>query len=239
MATIESHFGTGRVSVGEAVAEVENERWMHWPVNWTAIAVGALAALATALIISLIAIAVGAYLIGPEYRMVDMRRVGLLTIGFSIFGSFLAFVVGGWVAGKVAGILRSEPAMLHGAIVWLATIPVLAVLTSLGVGGYTAGWYSALGNSAGVTMPYERPEALPAVFSEQQRRESEVAWAKYREDVARWRDETPRATRNSALCAITALLLGLMGSVIGGWMASGEPMTFTHHKTRTNVARRT
>jgi hypothetical protein len=26
--------------------------------------------------------------------------------------------------------------------------------------------------------------------------------------------------------------LGLVGSVIGGWMASGEPMTFTYYRTR-------
>ena len=36
----------------------------------------------------------------------------------------------------------------------------------------------------------------------------------------------------AALGALTALLLGLVGSVIGGWMASGEPMTFTHYRTR-------
>ena len=29
---------------------------------------------------------------------------------------------------------------------------------------------------------------------------------------------------------------GLIGSVLGGWMASGEPMTFTHHRTRDRVA---
>jgi len=38
--------------------------------------------------------------------------------------------------------------------------------------------------------------------------------------------------RNGALGALTALLLGLVGSVVGGWMASGEPMTFTYHRTR-------
>ncbi len=38
--------------------------------------------------------------------------------------------------------------------------------------------------------------------------------------------------RNSALGALTALLLGLVGSVIGGWIAPGEPMTFTYHRTR-------
>jgi hypothetical protein len=33
--------------------------------------------------------------------------------------------------------------------------------------------------------------------------------------------------RNNALGALTVLLLGLIGSVLGGWMASGQPMTFS------------
>jgi hypothetical protein len=43
---------------------------------------------------------------------------------------------------------------------------------------------------------------------------------------------TPDVVRNTALAAITSLLVGLVGSVIGGWMSSGEPMTFTHHRKR-------
>lgn len=43
---------------------------------------------------------------------------------------------------------------------------------------------------------------------------------------------TPEDVRNTALAAITSLLVGLIGSVIGGWMSSGEPMTFTHHSKR-------
>lgn len=34
------------------------------------------------------------------------------------------------------------------------------------------------------------------------------------------------AARNAALGGVTALMIGLVGSVIGGWMGSGEPMTF-------------
>jgi len=34
------------------------------------------------------------------------------------------------------------------------------------------------------------------------------------------------AARNAALGGVTALLIGLTGGVIGGWMGSGEPMTF-------------
>jgi hypothetical protein len=37
------------------------------------------------------------------------------------------------------------------------------------------------------------------------------------------------AARNAALGAVTGLLIGLVGSVIGGWMASGEPMTLGYH----------
>ena len=54
----------------------------------------------------------------------------------------------------------------------------------------------------------------------------------YKLKVRQWQEETPRALRNSALGGVTALLLGLMGSVIGGWLASGEPMNFTHYRTR-------
>ena len=39
-------------------------------------------------------------------------------------------------------------------------------------------------------------------------------------------------TRLAALGAVTALLIGLVGSVIGGWMASGEPMSLTSYRTR-------
>jgi hypothetical protein len=33
------------------------------------------------------------------------------------------------------------------------------------------------------------------------------------------------AARNAALGSLTALLLGLVGSVVGGWMGSGERMS--------------
>ena len=42
-------------------------------------------------------------------------------------------------------------------------------------------------------------------------------------------DNAAAIARNSALGAITALLLGLVGAVIGGWMASGERMSIGRH----------
>jgi uncharacterized membrane protein YeaQ/YmgE (transglycosylase-associated protein family) len=47
-----------------------------------------------------------------------------------------------------------------------------------------------------------------------------------------------KAIRNTALATVVALLIGLVGSVIGGWLASGEPMTFTHYRRRDLTDRR-
>ena len=43
---------------------------------------------------------------------------------------------------------------------------------------------------------------------------------------------TPDVVRNTALAALTTLLVGLAGAVIGGWIASGEPMSLGHHRSR-------
>jgi len=94
--------------------------------------------------------------------------------------------------------------MLHGAITWLLTIPVALSLIALGAGNAFGGWYGGLmGSPAWMATP-SVPTDLTAAMT----------------------------ARNDALAALTALLLGLMGSVIGGWLASGEPMTFTYHRTR-------
>jgi len=97
-------------------AEAIHEVWHHWPVNWTAVWVGSLAAMAAALVFGLIGLAVGAHLLGPDHRLVDLHKMGIGALIFSVCSAFFSFVLGGWLAGKVAGILRAEPAMLMGRL---------------------------------------------------------------------------------------------------------------------------
>src|SRR4051812_43023695 len=82
----------------------------RWAVDWSAAWVGALAALATALILGLIAIALGLHKIGPEPGIPNWRDFGFGALVFSVAGGFFAFVAGGWIAGKISGWRRSEPA---------------------------------------------------------------------------------------------------------------------------------
>ena len=172
-----------------------------------------------------------------------MRKIAIGSLIFGVFGAFFAFVIGGWVAGKIAGILRAEPAMLHGAVVWVLTTPVLVTLAALGAGSYVGSWHASLAGTptwaAPAVAPFDRPEALGINATTQERQAYLNEMAKYRADVAKWREDTPKVVRNSALGAVTALLLGLVGSVIGGWMACGEPMSVTYYRTRKVVAHHT
>ena len=173
--------------------------WTRWPVAWSAIWVGALTALAVGLIIGLLGYAVGA---NEVAQTVDWKKLRVITALFSVGGAFFAFVAGGWTAARIAGIRRSEPAMLHGAITFLVTLPLFMVLAAIGVSGHWGGWYGGL-----ASMP---PLASGSPID----------------------PDAAEAIRNNAIATAVALLLGLVGSVIGGWMASGEPMTFTHYRTR-------
>ena len=180
----------------------KDPEWVIWPVSWSAIWVGALTALAIGLLIGLVGLALGA---NEAAQYVDWKKLHLIGLIFSVGGAFFSYVAGGWVAARIAGRVRSEPAMLHGAIVWLVTIPLLLVLGAAGGVGHLGGWYGALAAIAPGASPLSDADMATAV-------------------------------RNNALATAVALLLGLIGAVLGGWMASGEPMTFTHHRTRDRVA---
>jgi hypothetical protein len=175
-----------------------------WPVSWSAIWIGGLAALAAGLIFGLAGTALGAY---SETRIVSWHKFQMWALVFSICGAFFAYAIGGWVAGKVLGARRAEYTVLHGVIAWLVTIPMLLVLAFLGAASFYGVWYGGLAGTPAWAPPVVVVDPQAAIIA-----------------------------RNGALGALTALLVGLAGSVIGGWMASGEPMTFTYYRTRAALA---
>jgi len=158
--------------------------------------VGSLAALAAALVTGLAAIAIGAQIVGHGEHIVSWNRVHFSGIICTVCGAFFSSVVGGWVAGKITGYTAPETTMLHGAVVWLVTVPLILLFTALGAGGFLGGWYTGL---AGTPIWSTAAAALPPA-------------------------DAAVIVRNNALGALTALIIGLIGSVLGGWMASGQPM---------------
>jgi hypothetical protein len=173
------------------------ETWVAWSVNWSAIWVGALAALTAALIFGLLGTAVGATSLE---KIASWHTISVLEVVMIVCAAFFSFVIGGWVAGKITGAGHSEPAILHATIAWLVATPILVTMLAAGAGTAFGGWDGGL-----IASPIGAAIAAPA---------------------------SPEVVRNTAMAALTSLLVGLIGSVIGGWMASGEPMTFTFYRKR-------
>jgi hypothetical protein len=162
-----------------------------WRVDWSAAWVGALTALAVGLVIGLIGYAVGVHDLATS-RTIDWQKVRLIGLAWSVGGAFFAFVSAGWVAARIAGTERAEAAIVHGAIAWLVALPLLIALAALGGTVGFGSWYAGLGG-------------VPA-------------WAGAVTPVD---PELAARFRNTALATVAALLLGLVGAVLGGWMASG------------------
>jgi len=243
MATIEADPLVRDVAYRGTATEQQYERSHHWPVNWSGVVVGALATLAIGMIIGIVAIAVGAHVMDAQNRIVDVKKLGWTAAAIGICGTFFSFVIGGWIAGKIAGALRSEHGMLHGAIVFLVAVPLMALADMVGAGGLAGSWLGSLAGSAGLNAapavaPYEKPEDPGSGATDEARQEYNKKLDEYKAKVEQWKEDTPKVVRNTALFSVTAMLLALMGGAIGGWMASGEPMTFTHHRTRNNYAAR-
>jgi len=184
------------------------ETWTAWPVYWSPVLVGALASIVAVVVFGAIGTAVGSYKAGSEGRITDFSGVGRVAVAYAVFASFLVFVIGGWVAARVGGIRRSEPAMLHGAIAFLVATVVLLALAAFGGSVYN-GWYAALAPSPAVPATPGQPVDPNAA----------------------------KAAATGAMAATVALLLGLAGSVVGGWMGSGEPMNFSYQRTRGMTSR--
>jgi hypothetical protein len=170
-----------------------------WPLSWSAALIGALAGVTAALLGGLLGIALGAFPVTPGSR-IGPEDLGFAELAASVCVGFFSFVIGGWVAARLAGTRQAETAILHGAIAWLVAVPMLVVLVAFGVRGF-GGWYGGL---AGAPI-----------------------WASPGTTIA------AEAAQEAAGGAVTALLLGLMGAVLGAWAGSGEPMTLRHYRDRT------
>ena len=106
--------------------------------------------------------------------------------------------------------LIPEPAILQGVSAWLVSMALVVFLGALAGGS---------GLLAGSDLGQLTPPGAPAAAV------AGAAAAVVDPNVA-------IAIRNAALASVLGMLIGLMGSVVGGWMGSGERMHPYHYRTR-------
>jgi hypothetical protein len=182
-----------------------NDTWRGWHLDWGAVWVGAFTMLVAAVLFSFIATAVGAQK-AVDARVLKWADVPFVTIAFSVFGAFLASAIGAWVAARMSGARLAEPAILHGVAAWLLLMAIVITLAALAGAHSFAGGY--LGN---MTPPGAPAPAGTAVDP-----------------------NAAIAIRNAAIGSVLGILIGLMGSVVGAWIASGERLDSLAHYRRTD-----
>lgn len=176
--------------------------WTGWHLDWSAVWVGALAMLVAAAAFSLIALAIGAQK-AVDPRILKWSEVGIATIAASVIGAFFASAIGAWVAARMSGARLAEPAILHGVAAWLVLMGIILFFATLGGAHTLAGGYLGGLTPPGAPAPTGSTPPDP---------------------------NTAIAIRNAALGSVVGILVGLMGAVVGAWVASGEPLTFTHYR---------
>lgn len=181
--------------------------WTGWHLDWNAVWIGALAMLVAGAMFSFIALGVGAQK-AVDARVLKWADVPLVTIAFSVFGAFLASAIGAWVAGRMSGARLAEPAILHGVAAWLVLMGIVIALAAFGGAHTFAGGY--LGNLAPPGAP--SPTGAPAAVD----------------------PNAALAIRNAALGSVLGILIGLMGAVVGAWIASGERLDSLAHYRRSD-----
>ena len=178
--------------------------WTGWHLDWSAVWVGALAMLIAGALFSLIALGVGAQK-AVDGRVLKWADVPIVTIAFSVFGAFLASAIGAWVAGRMSGARLAEPAILHGVAAWLVLMGIVLTLAAL------AGGHSFAGGYLGNLTPPGAPAPTPGAPVD---------------------PNGAVAVRNAALGSVLGILIGLMGAVVGAWIASGERLDSLAHYRR-------
>jgi hypothetical protein len=182
--------------------------WTGWHLDWGAVWVGALAMLVAGALFSLVALGVGAQK-AVDARVLKWADVPLVTIAFSVFGAFLASAIGAWVAGRMSGARLAEPAILHGVVAWLVLMGIVMALAAM-TGAHTfAGGYLGNLTPPGAPAPTGAGGG-PAVVD----------------------PNAALAIRNAAIGSVLGILIGLMGAVVGAWIASGERLDSLAHYRR-------
>lgn len=100
-------------------------------ISWGAVFAGTIVAIMVSLVLGLLGIGIGAATINPMSEQQPAQGLGMGAAIWWAITTLIAFFVGGYVAGRLAGVARRIDAMLHGIVTWgLATLFTLFLLGS-------------------------------------------------------------------------------------------------------------
>lgn len=122
--------------------------------SWGAVFAGVVTAIGVQLLLSLLGAAIGFTTLYAATDDGDVSGRGM-AIGAGIWWlltSIISLFIGGWVAGRLSGVLRPRDAGLHGVVVWGLTALFAFYVTSTAMGTFMGGAMEAGGIAAGMAQ---------------------------------------------------------------------------------------
>lgn len=124
------------------IVRPEPEHFNLRHTSWGAVFAGALIALMTTFLLSLLFAGIGLQSIDLTSNQNPLSGFGTGGIVAAVVTNLVALFLGGWVAGHLAGLSRRSDAFIHGVLTWgvLTILTVFLLTTALGrfVGGVTS-----------------------------------------------------------------------------------------------------
>lgn len=118
-------------------------------ISWGAVLAGALTALASSLLLSLLGASLGAGWVQPLNIWNDLARLGTGAVIWGIINLALSMLLGGYVAARLSGTHSHQDAELHGLTTWALATLLGALLTAWLLGGLAGILGQGLGSFMG------------------------------------------------------------------------------------------
>lgn len=147
------------------IVQPEPGRFALRRTSWSAVFAGALVALMTTFLLSLLFAGIGLH-IDLTSNQNPLSGFGTGGIAALVVTNLVALFLGGWVAGHLAGVSRRSDAFIHGVLTWgvLTILTIFLLTTALGrfVGGVTSLVGGVLGTTtqAAATAAPNSPQGL-------------------------------------------------------------------------------
>ncbi|MDX5418416.1 MAG: hypothetical protein LPK14_03705 [Hymenobacteraceae bacterium] len=142
-------------------------------ISWGAVFAGLAVALVIQLTLSLLGLGIGVGSIDPAEEQNPMAGLGTGTLIWWVVSMLISLFVGGWVAGRLAGMPTAFDSILHGILTWSLFTLVSFYLLTTAVGSVISGVGSIVGRTlslAGQGVAAVAPRAAEALGTELEER---------------------------------------------------------------------
>lgn len=209
------------------MAEVRLERteppvsMTGWRLSWGAIFAGLVVAMVVHLILTLFGIAFGVGVIGTE---ADPQAVGIGAAVWMLLSVLLALFAGGITTGRLAGVLRSRDATLHGVVLGGLSVLFAMWMVIGGLSTLVGGAFGVVGQTASSAVQ-PAPGQTVVDAAEQQARAIEQQLGVPGDTIMERagsivQDAAPHVATGALVAALAALFA--IGAAVGGVTVSAK-----------------